>query len=109
MNSRKDKQDRADLELSILYRISQRMAQQHDVSSLLDDVLDIMETEMGLSRGTLTLQRPDSDVLKIEASRVYQMQSVEGGNTNWGKASPGASPKVVKPLLFQTRRAIRTS
>ncbi|RKX44742.1 MAG: hypothetical protein DRP64_05955, partial [Verrucomicrobia bacterium] len=49
MNSENTKRDRAELELSILYRISQRMAQQHDVSSLLNDVLDIMETEMGLS------------------------------------------------------------
>jgi len=89
MNSRKDKQDRADLELSILYRISQRMAQQHDVSSLLDDVLDIMETEMGLSRGTLTLQRPDSDVLKIEASRGLSDAERRRGQYKLGEGVTG--------------------
>ena len=39
----KDKQQ--DIELEILYRISQAMAHQHDVAALLNEVLDILETE----------------------------------------------------------------
>ncbi|MBI3987914.1 MAG: hypothetical protein HY343_13400, partial [Lentisphaerae bacterium] len=56
-------------ELEILYRISQALAHQHDVSALLQEVLDILEREMGMVRGTFTLRKPESDVFSIEASR----------------------------------------
>jgi Nif-specific regulatory protein len=75
--------------MSILCGISQRMAQQHDVSSLLNDVLDIMETEMGLSRGTLTLRRPDSDILAIEASRGLSAKERHRGQYKWGEGITG--------------------
>ena len=59
---------RARLELDVLHKISQAMMHKHNVPALLNEVLDIMASEMGLSRGTLTLRRPDSDVFVIEAS-----------------------------------------
>ncbi|MEI6148160.1 MAG: hypothetical protein WCS01_03625, partial [bacterium] len=60
---------RESTELSVLYRISQAMAHRRDVSALLQEVFDILEKEMGMSYGTLTLRRPDTDVFVIEASR----------------------------------------
>ena len=91
--------DRAALELSILYRISQRMAQQHDVSSLLNDVLDILETDMGLSRGTLTLRRPDSDVFMIEASRGLSADEKERGQYSLGEGVTGRVAQDGEPAL----------
>ena len=61
--------DRARSELAILYRLSQAMAHQHDINAFFDEVLDILETQMGLSRGTLTLRHPDTDTFVIQASR----------------------------------------
>jgi len=100
MNSENTKRDRAELELSILYRISQRMAQQHDVSSLLNDVLDIMETEMGLSLGTLTLRRPDSDILTIEASRGLSDEERRRGQYEIGEGITGRVAQSGEPALI---------
>jgi len=100
MNFESIKRDRAELELSILYRISQRMAQQHDVSSLLNDVLDIMETEMGLSRGMLTLRRPDSDILAIEASRGLSAEERRRGQYEFGEGVTGRVAQSGEPALI---------
>ena len=43
--------DRSQLELDILYKISQALTHQHDVSSLLNEVLDIMERFMQIKGG----------------------------------------------------------
>ena len=56
-------------ELQLLYRISQTVSsRQHDISQLLNEVLQIMESELGVLRGTLTLRKQGTEVLNIEAS-----------------------------------------
>ncbi len=60
---------RARAQLDILYKISQAMLHQNNVSSLLEDVLEILENEMGMSRGILTLREPDTDMFVIEAAK----------------------------------------
>ena len=94
-----ERQKRAQLELGILYRISQAITHQHDVSALLDDVLDIMETEMGFLRGTVTLRRPDSDVFVIETSRG--LSSAERKNVQYrvGEGITGAVAQTGQPAL----------
>ena len=56
-------------ELQLLYKISQTISsRQQNISELLNEVLKILENEMGALRGTLTLRKPGSDILNIEAS-----------------------------------------
>lgn len=80
---------RAKLELDIFYKISQAVAHQHDVSALLNEVLDIMETELGLSRGTLALKRADSDVFEIQASRGLTAAEQKRGQYRLGEGITG--------------------
>jgi len=87
------------LELEILYRISQAMAHQHDVTALLNEVLDIMETEMGLSRGTLTLRQPGADTLVIQASRGLSADEIRRGAYKLGEGITGSVAKTGKPEL----------
>jgi len=94
-----DQGSRQELELGILYRISQAMAHQHDVSALLNEVLDIMETEMGLSRGTLTLRRPDTDVFEIEASRGLSVDERKRGRYSLGEGVTGRVARDGRPAL----------
>jgi Nif-specific regulatory protein len=84
---------RSKLELQILYRISQSLVHQHDVPSLLNDVLDILETQLGLSRGTLTLRRPDSDMFQIEASRGLTEEERKRGQYAPGEGITGRVAK----------------
>ncbi|MDX9980831.1 MAG: sigma 54-interacting transcriptional regulator, partial [Lentisphaeria bacterium] len=92
-------ESRAALELAMLYRISQAMAHQHDVSALLNEVLDILETEMGLSRGTLTLRQPGTDVLVIEASRGLSPAERQRGLYRLGEGVTGKVAEQGKPML----------
>jgi Nif-specific regulatory protein len=92
--------DRAGNELEILYLISQAMARQHhDVSALLDNIMNIMEKEMALSRGTLTLRRPDTDIFVIEASRGLTKDETARGQYKLGEGITGKVAKTGKPAL----------
>jgi Nif-specific regulatory protein len=90
---------RARLELEILYRISQALMHRQDLSAVLNEVLDIMETEMGLSRGTLTLRGPDSDVFRIEASKGLTAVERERGQYAPGEGVTGQVAKSGKAAL----------
>ena len=77
-------------ELGILYQISQAAATRpHTVHELMAEVLDIMETELGVSRGTLTLLKPDTDTFVIEASRGLTEEKEQLGQYKPGEGITG--------------------
>ncbi|MBM4143437.1 MAG: GAF domain-containing protein [Lentisphaerae bacterium] len=80
---------RPKVELDILYKISQAMAHQHDERALLVEVLHVMETEMGLSRATVSLRRPDTDVFEIEASHGLTDAEISRGRYRMGEGVTG--------------------
>jgi Nif-specific regulatory protein len=90
---------RAESELEILYRISQALAHQHNVSALLDEVLDIMETRMGLSRGTITLRSRDTDLFVIEAARGLTAAEKTRGQYKLGEGITGRVAQTGVPAL----------
>jgi Nif-specific regulatory protein len=90
---------RSTSELGILYKISEAMTQQQDVPALLNEVLHIMEREMGLSRGTLTLRRPESDIFTIEASRGLSPEERKLGQYRLGEGITGRVARDGKPIL----------
>ena len=84
---------RESVELSVLYRISQAVAHQRDISALLQEVLDILEKDMGMSYGTLTLRRPDTDVFVIEAARGLTPEEHKRGQYRLGEGITGSVAK----------------
>ncbi|MBT3295986.1 MAG: sigma 54-interacting transcriptional regulator [Verrucomicrobia bacterium] len=92
-------QNRAKQELSVLYRISQHMAQQHDVSSLLNDVLDILALEIGIQRAAFALRRPDSDVFVVEAARGMSAEEQRRGQYGVGEGITGRVAQSGEPAL----------
>ena len=105
-------------EMEILYQISQVvMTRPHTVSELMVEVLDIIETEMGVSRGTLTLRKPDTDIFIIEASRGLTPEEEVRGEYKEGEgvtghvAQTGESaliPDISKDPRFLNRTQSRT-
>ncbi len=95
-----DIEKRSRLELDILYKVSRAVAHQHNVSALLNEVLDVMNTEMGLLRGTLTLQRPNSDVFVIEASCGLSPEEKKRGQYKLGEGITGRVAKTGKSALI---------
>ena len=84
------------LELDILYKISHAMAHRRDISALLQEVFDILEREMGMSRGTLTLRYPDTDVFVIEASVGLTPEEKKRGQYRLGEGITGTVAKTGK-------------
>ncbi len=82
--------NQSDKKLDVLYKISQATsARQHNVSELLNEVLQIMETEMGVLRGTFTLHKPGSDILEIEASSGLSSSEMSRGQYRLGEGITG--------------------
>jgi Nif-specific regulatory protein len=100
------------LELETLYRISQILATGGQQKQTLAEVLDALDSELGMNRGTVTLLSPDSSEIKIEvahnlspeqSSKVrYRMgEGITGKVIESGKAM--IVPKVSKEPLFLDR------
>ena len=52
-------------EISVLIHVSVALVQERDVSTLLRKVLDILDNEMGLARGTITLRQGRSEERRV--------------------------------------------
>jgi len=76
-------------ELEILYRITQAVIHDRDVNSLIQKVFDILDLEMGMQRGTLTLRRPFTDILEIQASKGLTKQEMKRGQYRIGEGITG--------------------
>ncbi len=87
-------------ELNVLYKISQTTsARQHNISELLNEVLQTMATDMGVLRGTLALRKPDSDILNIEASSGLSDREARRGQYQLGEGVTGRVAQTGKPEL----------
>ena len=99
-------------ELETLYKISQILASGAQQKQTLAEVLDTLDSELEMNRGTITLLSPDSSEIKIEVAhnisleksrRVsYQMgEGITGKVIQTGKAI--IVPKVSQEPLFLNR------
>ncbi len=75
------------------------MAHRRDVTAMLQEVFDIMEKEMGMSYGTLTLRRPDTDVFVIEAARNLSADELRRGQYRLGEGITGTVAQTGKPEI----------
>ncbi len=88
------------IELEILYKISHVTASRtQNVAEMLGEVLDIMESDMNVSRSTLTLRRADSDVFEIEAARGLSDVETGRGQYHLGEGITGEVAKTGVPEL----------
>ncbi len=88
---------RAKEQLAILYKISQAMLHLHDIPALLEGVLGILDVEMGMSRGILTLRETDSDVFVIEASKGLTPEEKQRGQYRLGEGIIGRVAQTKQP------------
>ena len=105
-------------QLEVLSRISQALAHHHDVSAFLQETLGILEGMLGMERCTLTLRRPGTDILAIEASRGLTSAEKQRGQYRIGEGitgraaatrQPAIIPDVTKEPAFLNRTGTRTN
>jgi len=99
-------------ELETLYKISQILAAGTYRKQALADVVDILEKDLGLNRGTITLLAPDGNEIRIEVAHSFPEErsrkvryrvgeGVTGRVMQTGKAM--IVPKVSQEPLFLNR------
>jgi len=94
-------QDRAQQQLDILFKISQATLHQHDVSTLLEGVMGVLDSEMGMSRSILTLRDPDSDLFIIQVSKGLTPEEVKRGQYRLGEGIIGRVALTKKAEFIQ--------
>lgn len=100
-------ENRARKQLDILSKISHTILHKHNVSTLFEDVLDILDNEMGMSRGILTLRTPGTDVFVIEASKGLSDSEKKRGQYSLGEGIVGRvamtkTPEFVKDISIDS-------
>jgi Nif-specific regulatory protein len=82
------KADINNIGLSVIHNVSHSvLAHKSDVSSLLKDVLDVLQKDLGVERGTLTLKR--DNLLIIEASKGLSDKEKKRGQYKTGEGITG--------------------
>jgi len=93
--------NQSDKELDVLYKISQTTAaRQHNISELLNEVLLIMATDMGVLRGALALRKSGTDILNIEASSGLSDSERRRGQYKLGEGVTGRVAQTGRPELI---------
>ncbi len=103
--------------LNVIYSVTHSvLVHKSDVSSLLKDVLDVLQRDMGLERGTITLKR--EDLLVIEASKGLSEKEEKRGQYKTGEGITGkvgltgksiVIPDISQEPLFLDRTKTRLS
>ena len=79
--------DLRDIALRAIYQISHILLHQHEVSKLLQEVMDILQNEMNFKRATFTLKRDNA--LVIEASKGLTVNETKRGTYKIGEGITG--------------------
>jgi Nif-specific regulatory protein len=90
---------RTKTELDVICHVSRAvLTHKKDVKSLLNDVLNVLQNDMGLERGTLTLKR--EDFLIIEAARGLSKKEKERGQYRIGEGITGRVAQTGKSIII---------
>ena len=99
------------IEMAVLHRISRVVVHRRDVDKLLADVLEILDSEMGLLRGTVTLRQ--GDLLVIKASHGMTEEEIKRGVYRMGEGVTGqvaahAKSRIIPDIRESTEFLNRT-
>jgi len=106
MNSSKKMSKRIDTgekkrvnELEALYKISQIITASSLQKQALTEVLDTLDTELGMRRGTVTLLAPDGNEINIEAAHNLSEQESRKVRYRIGEGITGRVMETGKPMV----------
>jgi Nif-specific regulatory protein len=87
------------LELSTLLEVSQALNSSSDLQQLLEVVLDILSTKMGMTRGTVSLLKPYTEELMIEVAHGMSPEAKRKGRYKLGEGITGKVVASGKPMI----------
>lgn len=80
-------------ELETLYRISQILAEGTPQSQTLSEVLNILDSDLGMTRGAVTLLSPAGNQISIEAVHNFPEEQKQKIRYRLGEGVTGRAPK----------------
>jgi len=86
-------------ELEALYKISQIITASSLQKQALSEVLDTLDTELGMRRGTVTLLAPDGNEINIEAAHDLSEQESRKVRYRIGEGITGRVMETGKPMV----------
>ncbi|GBR75374.1 sigma-54-dependent Fis family transcriptional regulator [Candidatus Termititenax persephonae] len=87
-------------ELSVLLELSQKINISTDLQDILNTLLDILSRKMGMTRGTITLLKPYTDDLLIEAAHGMSYDARKRGHYKLGEGITGKVASSGKPMVI---------
>jgi Nif-specific regulatory protein len=86
-------------QLEALYNVSQILATGARQQQALADVLDTLDTELGLNRGTITILAPDGNEIRIEAAHNFSEEQSRRITYRIGEGVTGKVMQTGKPII----------
>jgi len=86
-------------QLEALYKVSQILAAGTRQQQALADVLDMLDKELGLNRGTITLLSPDGNEIRIEAVHNLSREQSQKITYRVGEGVTGKVMQTSKPMI----------
>jgi Nif-specific regulatory protein len=86
-------------DLEALYKVSQILASGARQQQALADVLDTLDKELGLNRGTITLLAPDGNEIQIEAAHNLSKEQSQKIIYRIGEGVTGKVMQTSKPII----------
>jgi Nif-specific regulatory protein len=92
--------ERKILELTVLYEISQLLISHSEPKEVVGPVLDILNSKMGMERGTLTLIDTESHELMIEVAHGLTREEMKKGHYKLGEGVTGTVVERGEPMII---------
>jgi len=86
-------------ELETLYRISHILAAGRRQKQALAEVLDMLDSELGMNRGTVTLLAPDGSEIRIEVAHNLSQERSRNVRYRLGEGVTGKVMQTGKPMI----------
>jgi len=92
--------DRRYEELSVLYEIARAVSFSSDLEKSLSDVLEILQRDLGMNRGTITVLNPATTELQIEVASGLSSREMRRGVYRVGEGITGRVVESGEPMVI---------
>ena len=92
--------ERKVLELTVLHDVSQLLISHAEPTDVVRPILDILNSKMGMERGTLTLIDTESHELMIEVAHGLTREEMKKGHYKLGEGVTGTVVEKGEPMII---------
>jgi Nif-specific regulatory protein len=88
--------------LAALYRIARLLASGQNLETIMAEILEILESNVGMNRGMITILSPDNEELAVDVARGISESSKKKGKYRLGEGITGKVVATGRPIAVPT-------